>query len=585
MRWTFFLVFLLGYTPAGFAQSSDWVIVPTSTDDEASWMRPTVTTMRDALSRKGVRVLSVDQTVALFEKKGSATSTEMTDTDIEEWVARSRGAIRHLARGDYSTALKELKKAQQLSRKAVDELNREQTRAQNVLDTCLYMVRALLETRNRPRAKSQVQECVRLVPRSEPSEHMHPPNVVALYREASAPGPDQTGSLRVDSEPAGCDVRINGVRFGQTPFEMGDLYPGDYQVQVECDPGRRGRVHPVSIQAGEKEVFVDMEFDAVLRSDSLLRLRYANDRINSQRRTDDAQEIAKVLNSEAVVLASVLDDDTLELRIVSGSERRGGLVRIPTTRTGPTATVAAQAATALIEGDCKDFTGSKPVTISCKTAASADQRKVKRKKKADFGADWPADRPPRAQWITGLTLASVGAASLAISYGLLIARRGKGDDWIDNFAVADATSRQRQAEWVNLGNGLIYPGVAGGALATAAMPMVLPYRSETPWWAWLSGGLGVGAATVAIISAITAEDLPVGSKRCNRIIGLPVAQNCVDRNRSTDRAILLGTTAAPLLTIPLVYLLRKGEKKQGASIAPGITVGRGSGAVSLRGRF
>ena len=113
-----------------------------------------------------------------------------------------------------------------LSRKAADELNRVQNRSQNVLDTCLYMVRALLETGNRSRAKAQVEECVRLVPQGEPSQHMHPPNVVSLYKQASQPGPEQTGALVVNSEPSDCEVRINGLRFGETPFEMNDLYPG-----------------------------------------------------------------------------------------------------------------------------------------------------------------------------------------------------------------------------------------------------------------------------------------------------------------------------------------------------------------------
>ena len=242
------IALVVGYAPTALAQSADWVVVPTSTTQDLSWMQPTAGTMGGALSQRGIEVMSPDQAALLFEQKGSAPSTQVTDLDIQEWVNRSREAIRHLARGDYATALKELKEAQVLSRKAADELNRVQNRSQDVLDTCLYMVRALLETGNRSRAKAQVQECVRLVPQGEPSKHMHPPSVVSLYKEASQPGPEQTGALIVNSDPSGCEVRINGLRFGQTPFEMNDLYPGEYQVQVECDPGRRWRVHPVTVR-------------------------------------------------------------------------------------------------------------------------------------------------------------------------------------------------------------------------------------------------------------------------------------------------------------------------------------------------
>jgi len=567
---------VLGFAPTALAQPVDWVVVPTSTTDDIAWMQPSVGALSAALSEQGISVLPSEQAVILFEQKGSAPSTEVSDTDIEEWVAKSREAIRHLARGDYATALKELKEAQLLSRKAADELNREQTRAQNVLDTCLYMVRALLETGNRSRAKAQVQECVRLVPQGEPSPHMHPPNVVSRYKEASEPGPEQTGSLTVNSDPSGCAVRINGVRFGETPFEMADLYPGEYQVQVECDPDRRGRVHRVYIRAGRAEAFVNADFDQAVRTEPLLRLRYP-DKSKAQRQVIDAQEVAKVLGSGAVVLASIQSIDTMELRVVSGTERRGGIARIPTTPSGPTARVASAAAVALANGECKDFTGPKPVTIDCKTARAGAPAEAPK-----TASGWPADRPPRGQWISGLSLVSAGGASLLASYGVLIWRRGAGNDWVNEF---DPNDTANQVKWTNLGSGIAVTALAGGALTVTAMPLLLPYRSKTPWWAWLSGGLGVGAAVVAIVSGVTADGAPDGSSNCQLVTSVGVAQTCVDRKRSTDRAIVLGVTAAPLLTIPLVYLFRKDEKKHGASFTPGVVVNRNGGSLSVRGEF
>ena len=84
-----------------------------------------------------------DRAATRLEQKGSAPSTKIADADIDEWVARLHDGIRHLARHNYQTAIQELKKTQVLSRKASHELNREQVLAQNVLDTCLYMVRVL----------------------------------------------------------------------------------------------------------------------------------------------------------------------------------------------------------------------------------------------------------------------------------------------------------------------------------------------------------------------------------------------------------------------------------------------------------
>jgi hypothetical protein len=541
-------------------------------------MQPTVGIMGGALSQRGIAVMPPEQAATLFEQQGSAPSTLVTDSDVQEWVNRSREAIRHLARGDYATALKELKEAQLLSRKAADELNRVQNRSQNVLDTCLYMVRALLETGNRSRAKAQVEECVRLVPQGEPSKHMHPPNVVSLYKEASQPGPEQTGALIVTSDPSGCEVRINGLHFGETPFEMNDLYPGEYQVQVECDPGRRGRVHPVTVRSGKTEVFVDVQFDRVVRTEPLLRLQY-KDKPKPDRQARDAQEIAKVLRVGAVVLATVPSMDMMELQVVSGTARRTGRVRIPTTPSGPTAGVASAAAAALANGECKDFTGPKPVAIDCKTARAEAPKATKQK---DTPSGWPSDRPPRGQWISGLTLVSAGGASLVVGYGLLIARRGAGDTLIQEFDPNDQTN---QLKWTNLGNTIPLLGIAGGALTVAAMPLVLPYRSKTPWWAWLSGGLGVVAAVGSIVSGVTAESAPAGSNNCELLQNDTIAQTCVDRGRSINRAIMLGTTAAPLLTMPLVYLFRKDEKKHVSGLTPNLELGRNGGYFSMGGAF
>ena len=128
-------------------------------------------------------------------------------------------------------------------------------------------------------------------------------------------------------------------------------------------------------------------------------------------------------------------------------------------------------------------------------------------------------------------------------------------------------------------------GTVGGVLTVTAMPLVLPYRSKTPWWAWLSGGLGVAAAVGSIVSGVTAKSAPAGSNKCELLSNVTVAQTCVDRGRSISRAVMLGTTAAPLLTMPLVYLFRKDEKKHVSGLTPSLTAGRNGGYLSMGGAF
>jgi hypothetical protein len=558
---------VLGYAPIAFAQPADWVIVPTSTADDISWMQPTVRTMGAALSDGGIRVLSPGVAATLFEQKGSGPPKKVSDTQIQRLDALMKEALRLIVVQEHSRALEVLRSAQKLIDEAIAELNRTKALAENVLDTCLYMVRALQDTGDTERATEQARQCVRLVPGGEANLQKHPPEVVELYEEAGQPSPEKTGSLTINSKPQGCDVRINGLRLGQTPFTMTDLYPGDYQVQVECDPGQRGRVRQITIGTGNTEVFVDVDLDRAVRTKPLLRLQYP-DEPEAERQARDARGIAEVLQVGAVVLASVPAADVLELQVVKRTEpKRVLLLRLPMTPTGPTAKISADATIALANDQCKDFTGPKPVTITCP------------------GAPARPLRPPRGQWVSGLTLVSVGGASLLASYGLVIFRRSTGNVVIDQVQAnpGDFTNQQK---WLDIGTGIVVSAATGGALTVAAMPLFLPYRSKTPWWAWLSGGLGLGAAIGSIVSGVTAGSAPAGNSTCEKqFLSAAEAQTCVDRGRSVDRAIVLGATAAPLLTIPLVYLFRTDKRKPRASVIPSLGFGPTGGSLAFRGRF
>lgn len=560
-------ILVVGYAPMAFAQPAEWVVVPTSITDDVSWMEPTAKAIGTALSKHGTRVLPHERAAALFEQEGSALPVEVTDLQIERLNALTNEALRLIVVQEHAKALEVLATAQRLIDEAIAELNRTKNQAQNVLDTCLYMVRALYDTGDRTRAEEQARQCVRLVPRGEANPRKHPPEIVELYGAASQPGPQETGSLAIDSKPQGCEVRINGLHLGQTPFTMTGLYPGNYQVQVECDPDRRGRVHRAVVGTESTEVFVDVELDRAVRTEPLLRLRYA-DEPDEERAREDALAVASILGVEAVVLAARSTPDVLELRVVKTAEaERILVVRLPMSPAGPPDDSAADAAVALANGQCIDFTGPRPLTIACPGEAVRPLR------------------PPRGQWIAGLTLVSAGGASLVASYALLLWRRDTGDVVVAQVR-ADPTITTNQDKWLRLGDGLIVTAATGGALTVAAMPLFLPYRSKTPWWAWLTGGLGVGFAVGAIVSGATAESAPAGNRKCeDRLGSIDEAQTCVDRGRSVDRAIVLGTTAAPLLTIPLTYLLRQGEEKRKASVTPSIVMGPAGGSLNFSGRF
>lgn len=562
-------LWLLGVSNA-LAQSEDWLVLPTADDERTAWMEPTVSEVSRELRRQGVGVWSSGQAVMIFEQRGSAPPSTVTPSIIEAWEARSRAAVRQLALGEYSRALAELEAAQALSSAALEELNREPERARTVLDTCLYTVRALLETGDDPGAKAQARDCVGMVPNTEPTRYMHPPTVADLYSDAARPGPENKSALIVESEPSGCLLRINGVRMGPTPFELKNLYPGEYRAQVECDPELRGRVHPVEVTSGRTAVFVVDRFERALRTKPLLHLRYAEPSTAGQR-VRDARELGRVLPAAAVVLASSSSTGMLELRLVSGARKDTAFARIGSSPDGPDPANVTRAVATLLSGQCRDLTGAEPIALDCATgqpaAAVAPEPEAEREH---------PPRPPRGQFIAGLTLASAGTASLLTGYGLLAVRGAAGDDWI-----ADSGSLDAHSKWLNLGTGLIVTGSAGAAMLVTAMPLALPYKAKTPWWAWLSGGLGLGLTAGAIAVAVTADPKPAESCSVNNLNPEP----CVNRRRQTDLAIMLGVTAAPLLTMPLVYLFRKNEKRIKADLSPGIHVHRSGGTLTIRGLY
>lgn len=573
---TSFLV--LAMVPRAEAQPGGrWLVVPTTSTADDAWLKPTALKLHAELSDRGIDAWSPADARRQFETAGSAPAAEVTDGDIQAWVDQSSQAIRNLAEGDYNTALERLKEAQELSRSAAEELNREHERAQRMLDTCLYMVRVLLDTGAVSRATTLAQECRQLVPRVEPTAYMHPPEVLEVLEQVDISRAQKPRQLEVDSEPSGCPVRANGVMLGETPLALHDLFPGEYRVQVECEPGRRGRVHTADVTTGSTSVFVDLRFDRSVATQPVLHLRYGSSEEELERRIADVEQIAKAVPARAFVLVSKPSPEVLELELMSGTPlAQRGLARIKTGPQGPTRGDIALASRALLEGKCTDFTPSDPVPLLCEGEA------VPAEPVAVPSDGWPAHRPPKGQFITGLTLASLGTVSLITGYALFLPRKSTAEDWLDdidpdpNNQGFDIT----QEKWLNLNTGIVIAGAVGGAALVAAMPLVLPKRDKTPWLAWLSGGVGLGLTAFSIAWGVTADDKPPTPCDSGSIDPIE-ARTCITRSEQVSLAILTGATAAPLLTIPLVYLLRPSEK----NIQPSVEVGRNRAYVGVSGEF
>lgn len=346
------VVILLSFAPPAFAQGSI-VVVPWSAgaidlvDVEAAADDVSLGIPGDAGS-----VLSVALTASRFDTTVSSDPPTVTSAELDEWMTYSRAAVRALADQDYTAAREALQRAQAISDRADAEMSREEAQARQVLDTCLYGVRAYVEQHD-AHAEEQMLGCRRLVPHIAPSPNIHTPEVVDLMarvdqRLATA----HRGPLSITSQPSGCTVRLNGIAVGQTPFTSEQLAPGDYRVQVECSGASgHGRLHHVSVPDAVDEVRlrIDARFDRIVRSDGVLRLAYADDEDANAHRVVDAVAIGRALAASEVWLVGVRPNGSLsgervdvnEARVISSSQSSVGAQALVTAlMTAPTSEVA-----------------------------------------------------------------------------------------------------------------------------------------------------------------------------------------------------------------------------------------------------
>jgi|GEM_PF-799966 len=554
------------------SESTRWLVVParggaSGTADEGvsvEGLHTSAEALRQELVVRGHSVWRADRASERFEVVGSAPAPQISQSDIDLWVERSRAAVRYLARADYKAARRELKAAQRLANRAAAELNREAARAQQVLDTCLFMVRAYVETKNGAEARRQARECRRLVPRVEPSAFRHTPEVRELLAEVDKEmASEAPGTLEVRSTPSDCLVRINGVGFGRTPLSGIELPVGAYRLQVECEEAHRGRIHRIGIASGENVFAFDAALERAVHTRPVLHFEYGAPEA-WRRRMDLAQQVARILGGANVLVVSGLSSSVVRVDLsAEGYEAASAWLAV---RDGaPEADDVRRALDALFEGRSVDFTGPHPIAGASWRAelapgaaagaatAAATEAKPEPKKGVPR---------PRNQRIAGWSLFGVGVASIGASVGLHVWRGELGDRFIEAPATLNAAQR-----WNDVRIGVWTTAAFGGAAASAAMPLLLPDYERTPWWGWTLGAVGLGLAGYAIYEGVTMTSCPEPY-----LADQAAVRACVARGQEAGRLALALAGAAPLLTIPLVYLFRPLRAEPSVSVT-------GQGAV------
>ena len=585
----------------------DWLLLPSTAGAPQPGERPPARAAAESLARglAGTpRVYDPKAARARFEQNGSTEPLMVSHSDLDALARDAQMALYHVAGGLHAKAQQDVERALARADKVLESLNRESLAAQQLLDACLYLVRAFLDGKDRDRAREQALECRRLVPDVEPDGTMHPPDVIGVLAEAEADLRTRSpGSLRIESAPAGCAVFVNGRRLGNAPLELPQLGPGEYRVQAECEEGVSGRVHRVTIGSTRVVVRVDTRFDAVVQTSLDLALRYASAEDQRAHAYADAVEVGRVVGvTDIVLIAPVgqgggaggasgtgasgtdrlveierirVSDGALRAWVRARLDAQGAIValdaavralrdgeRVDLTGGAPAplvvdASPAPPPAATLVHGAAPAASGAGPASGFAGAATTPPDLAAIESDERDERDVADDDRPPHA---AGIVVGAVGGAGIVAGWAL----------WVRQFGLESTYSEQKDAgadytsTLGDLDNGeALAPIVvgAGAVLATASLPWLLPEEQSMPVWAAIVGGAGVAAAaggTVFLVRGANCTEFDIEGR-------------CTDIASTTRLGAVMLETAVPMLGVPVTYWLRDafGSDSAAASITAG----------------
>jgi len=520
--------FITGATGA-LAQGAGEVVVIPAIIGDAVEANPLF--QRSAAIRKnaGPNVRSTAATAQSVARKGSVQPRQLLPEELERWFSHQEKARRYLTLSNYTRAAVSLQAVQDISKEAIEALNREAGRARKVLDTCLYLVRSLWETGQTERAEEQARACRQLVPSIEPTLGLHTPDVRGvLQRVDAARRKEAAVRLQVESPTSGCLVRLNGLHLGETQFSMGELVPGEYRVQVECEENRPGRVHHVNLERDET-VYIDPTLDAALGLEPEAHLAYVSDEVMARHTDDHGRWLARMLGVQTVLL--------VEPERVVRVDRDAGFVGALEAQDDEDARMAAVTLLA--------YEVAEPGTASRRGAALRDDGRTRR--------------------VFGGVQAAVGVAGLVTGAGLYAWRVKLGNRFQATEPGTPEFTEARDA-WEDARLGVLVAAPLGSVLASSGFAFAYRPRASVPWWAWTAGGIGAGLLGFGIASMAIADRCPAD------VVTTPA---CVPGQQDMDRGVLLLSMGVPMVFMPAWSLGRRRD----------VQVSANGAGLSVKGTF
>lgn len=494
---TFWLAFALASavaTSAG-AQSGILVVPTLSTEGEGDGANALAGVLESELRARGSRFVDPSRAVERFEQVHSA-SPALPEQDTVQDLARCMDEVLGLTAAGQAVRARSLGRAcLGLAETALETLNRRTEAAQQVLDGCLYQIRALLDGHRVQRASAsdgareaiaEARRCRTLVPDLAPTVRMHPPEVLDVVAQVDEELRHARSTFRVTSNEPGCAVYLNGRRLGATPFVRVGLPGSVYRVQVECG-GVTGRVRRVQLGSDPVTLHVDERFDAAVHSESgRLQLIYGDSFDAAAHRLQDGRTIAAAVRASEVWLLTHEGETHWRVdRVRIADGRVLASVRLSSTdpAQGIEHDAAGRAVALLLEGESRDLSGPREERLDPWAPAIAAAVEE------EASAEAPTTTEPHfANWLIGGGLVAGGLVAL-VSPIHTLARQG---ECTDMGGLSDGWCRSGVSFGTQSG---VLLGVGLGAIVGGAVFMLLsPFQTQVQAAQSSTSGAGAFAA-------------------------------------------------------------------------------------------
>lgn len=535
-----------------------------------------------------------------------------SDSDLDVLAREARQAIEHVAFGRTAAAQKSVREVIARAERTLESLNRETGTARHILDACLSLVRGTLQAGKRDVALEQATRCRRLVPDLVPSETAHPANVVGVLAEAdNLLRRMRIGNLTVHSAPeSNCSVYLNGRHLGTTPFQLDRAAAGDYRVQVECNRSF-ARVHLVQLGDQAATLLVDTQFDRAVASDPRLLLHYEDAIAARDQVVSHGVQLGREVRADDVLLISVEGDRAELMRVQVRQKRLVARASVPwTTRHGFARPELERALVALSEARLAPLPGEATPGVSrsapvaqgndAPTSAASSGSAVGVESTVDDEAALPSsvpseatpgaaasdaeragEQPSETSGVSlrhrrvrraGYALAATAGATFVVGLAFDL-RTQRLQDELSEVVDVDAGSpgqgslderalqrRDQLQPAFERGQDLRWVGVGAGALGLlAASLLVEPLQGAYPWWSYTLAAAGLGLVGAGAYEVARSDECVLAAS-----VG-----PCRRPRDSAARGALLLSAAVPLLSVPLVLLLKRDARADTSDLRSG----------------